>query len=45
MTKWRGKERDLNLFSLFYIWMKGKARRKDERKFGKRGKQSGVNGF
>ena len=24
MAKWRGKERDVNLFSLPYIWMKGK---------------------
>ena len=45
MTKWRGKERDLNLFSLPYIWMKKKAGREDERKIEKRGKGSGINGF
>ena len=45
MTKWRGKERDLNLFSLSYIWLKKKAGREDERKIGKRGKGSGINGF
>ena len=45
MTKWCGKERDLNLFSLSYIWMKGKVGREEERKTGKRWEVRGINGF
>ena len=45
MTKWRGKERDLNLFSLSYIWMKRKAKGKEERKIRKRWVGRGINGF
>ena len=45
MTKWSGKERDLNLFSLSYIWMKGKAGVEEERHIGKRGKGRGINGY